>query len=95
MADGNITVTVNAWADEVAALVAEVKRLHAELRHAREGLTKGRTRMREDIERLRAALILSVQAMRAPLDDWKGEVERKALDAAALALGPNVNDATS
>ena len=65
MADGNITVTVNARADEVAALIAEV-------------------------ERLRAALILSVQAMRAPLDDWKGEVERMALDAAALALGPNV-----
>ena len=64
MADGNITVTVNARADEVAALIAEV-------------------------ERLRAALILSVQAMRAPLDDWKGEVERMALDAAALALGPN------
>jgi hypothetical protein len=90
MADGHITVTVCARADEVAALVAEVKQLRAELQYARDGLTKGRTRMREDIEHLRAALILSVQAMRAPLDDWKGELERKALDAAALVLGPNV-----
>lgn len=30
--------------------------LHAELQYARDGLTKGRTRMREDNERLRAAL---------------------------------------
>ena len=41
-------------------------------------------------EALEAALTLAVQAMRAPLDDWKGELERKALDAAALALRPNV-----
>lgn len=32
------------------------------------------------------ALELSVLAMRAPLDDWKGEVERKALDVANAAL---------
>jgi len=42
--------------------------------------------MRDEIKRLRAALILSVQAMRAPLDDWKGCVERRALDDAALVL---------
>lgn len=32
------------------------------------------------------ALLLAVDAMRAPLDDWKGVVERKALDAARAAL---------
>ena len=31
--------------------------LHAELKYARDGLTKGRTRMREDNERMRAALV--------------------------------------
>lgn len=41
-----------------------------------------------DKERLTiAALKLAVQAMRAPLDDWKGELERKALDAARAVLG--------
>ena len=42
-----------------------------------------------EVQQLRDALALAVHAMRAPLDDWKGELERKALDAAALALGPN------
>jgi len=42
------------------------------------------------VEALRAALQLAMWAMRAPLDDWKGECERKALDAAHAALGPNV-----
>jgi hypothetical protein len=36
-------------------------------------------------ERLHAALQLAVWAMRAPLDDWKGECERKALDAPGCA----------
>ena len=40
-------------------------------------------------EALEAALTLAVHAMRAPLDDWKGECERRALDAANAALGPN------
>ena len=43
---------------------------------------------RTDKERLMVdALTLSVQAMRAPLDGWKGELERKALDAAHAVLG--------
>lgn len=45
----------------------------------------------------REALELAVQAMRAPLDDWKGELERKALDAARKALAqpeqPALSDA--
>jgi hypothetical protein len=39
---------------------------------------------------LREALRLSVEAMRAPIDEWKGVVERRALDAAKSALTPNV-----
>ena len=42
------------------------------------------------LQAVESALTLAVQAMRAPLDDWKGELERKALDAAHAALGPNV-----
>ena len=40
-----------------------------------------------DVPALRKALELSVQAMRAPFDGGKGELERKALDAARAALG--------
>lgn len=47
-------------------------------------------RLRKEADELRAALKLAMWAMRAPLDDWKGECERKALDAARAALGPNV-----
>ena len=36
--------------------------------------------------RMREALETAVLAMRAPLDGWKGEVERRALDAARAAL---------
>lgn len=39
-----------------------------------------------EIDALRAALRLAQDAMRAPLDDWKGNVERRALDAASAAL---------
>lgn len=40
-----------------------------------------------EVATMRDALTLAVQAMRAPLDDWKGELERKALDAARAVLG--------
>jgi hypothetical protein len=40
----------------------------------------------EDASELRRVLELAVHAMRAPLDDWKGELERKALDAARAVL---------
>lgn len=42
---------------EVLRLQCDMKDVRAELQHARDGLTKGRTRMREDNERLRAALL--------------------------------------
>jgi hypothetical protein len=38
-----------------------------------------------------AALKLAIEAMRAPLDDWKGVVERKALDASNAALAKAVH----
>lgn len=43
---------------EIERLRAENDALKRDLQHARDGLTKGRTRMREDNERLRAALAL-------------------------------------
>lgn len=46
---------------------------------------------RAEIAELRDALKLAMWAMRSPLDDWKGECERKALDAAHVALEPKVN----
>jgi len=59
MADGNITVEVitQAAQAELERLRAENAALKHDLQYARDGLTKGRTRMREDNERLRAALV--------------------------------------
>lgn len=48
------------WSPDHALLeeaADKIVSLHAELQHARDGLTKGRTRMREDSERMRAALV--------------------------------------
>jgi len=70
--------------DEVKRLEQARDTYFAERNSARDAW---RSRMTE-AERLREALTLAVHAMRAPLDDWKGEVERKALDAAAAALNP-------
>ena len=63
MADGNITVEVSTQAAqaELARLRAENAALKRDLEYARGGLTKGRTRMREDITWLRA----EVQQLRA------------------------------
>lgn len=54
MADGNITVDVSTQAaqTELKRLRAENAALKRDLQYARDGLTKGRTRMREDNERL-------------------------------------------
>lgn len=59
MADGNITVEVSTQAAqaEIERLRAENAALKRDLQYARDGLTKGRARMREDNERLRAALL--------------------------------------
>ena len=54
MADGSITVEVSTQAAqaELERLRAEHAALKRDLQYARDGLTKGRTRMREDNERL-------------------------------------------
>ena len=54
MADGTITVEVSTQAAQVELerLRAENAALKRDLQYARDGLTKGRTRMREDNERL-------------------------------------------
>ena len=54
MADGNITVevTTKAAQAELERLRTENAALKHDLQYARDGLTKGRTRMREDNERL-------------------------------------------
>lgn len=62
MADGNIKVQVSTQAAraELERLRAENAALKRDLKYARDGLTKGRTRMREDNERLQA----EVEALR-------------------------------
>ena len=58
MANGNITVEVSTQAAqaELERLRAENAALKRDLEYARSGLTNGRSRMREDIARLQAAL---------------------------------------
>ena len=99
MADGNITVEVSTQAAqaELERLRAENAALKRDLQYARDGLMKGRTRMREDNERLGAALraVLQTSVGRqtlAQLADGQGTAtdEGKAwIAAAALVLGPN------
>lgn len=43
--------------------------------------------MKLEMDRMREALVMSVNAMREPFDGWKGEVEALALAAARSALG--------
>ena len=65
----------------------EIQRLRAELQYARDGLTKGRSRMREDLERHKPL----VQAVDGLLDDGHMNTEHLARLRAAweAALGPN------
>jgi uncharacterized membrane protein YccC len=73
---------------DVRDAVTEIQRLRAELQHARDGLTKGRSRMREDLERHKPL----VQAVEWLLDDGHMNTEHLARLRAAweAALGPNV-----
>lgn len=52
-----VEVSTQAAQAELERLRAENAALKLDLQYARDGLTKGRTRMREDNERLRAALL--------------------------------------
>ena len=87
MADGNITVEVNTKAAqaELERLRAENAALKHDLQYARDGLIRGRTRMREDNERLRAAL----EAVLAWGTDETYERAKAACDTARALLGPN------
>lgn len=70
-----------------AVLLGDVTGLYAELRHARDGLTKGRTRMREDNERLAKALRELVEL---ELDGKHAdECAIEAWERARVLLGPN------
>lgn len=65
-------------------LRTDIKRLYAELQHARDGLTTGRTRMREDNERLRAerdAAVKDAERMRGLLSECLPYVEDARLHA--------------
>ena len=108
MADGNITVEVSTQAaqEELARLRAENAALKHDLQYARDGLIRGRTRMREDNERLRAALAellschtesagwsMSMLTDRAEFDAMLARSQERlhtAIGAAREALGPNV-----
>ena len=67
----------------------EIQRLRAELQYARDGLTKGRSRMREDLERHKPL----VQAVEWVVEEGHMHVEDLARLRAALdGLRPNVAD---
>ena len=87
MADGNITVEVTTQAAqaELERLRAENAALKLDLQYARDGLTKGRSRMREDNERLREAL----GEVLAWGTDENYERAKVACNTARALLGPN------
>jgi len=83
----------------------KIVKLHAELQYARDGLTKGRTRMREDIARLRAELAAAQPAQddayycgrRDEEKDWASRFDNlsamlKQSDERYMALLKNVAD---
>lgn len=105
MADGNITVEVSTQAAqaELERLRTENAALKHDLQYARDGLIRGRTRMREDNERLSAALreLVELEDMRLRLrqlhemghgTDYDNYHKRLPLAwaAARAVLGPNV-----
>lgn len=72
---------------DMLAALEELKRLRAELQYARDGLAKGRSRMREDLERHKPL----VQAVEWVVEEGYMHVEDLARLRAALdGLRPNV-----
>jgi hypothetical protein len=106
MADGNITVEVSTQAaqTELERLRAENAALKHDLQYARDGLTKGRTRMREDNERLREVvgrMVAGIDHLDKLAREWEPDhssgadrrgwlLAKDARDDAVRALGPNV-----
>lgn len=79
--------------NELAALRARVAELEGDLNVARLQLGArvcSECPAKARVAELEAALSLAVDAMRAPLDGWKGEVERQALDVARATLRAGV-----
>ena len=105
MADGNITVEVSTQSAqaELRRLRAENAALKRDLEYARSGLTKGRTRMREDLERLRevaARMVAGIDHLDKLAREWEPDhssgadrrgwlLAKDARDDAARLLGPN------
>lgn len=94
------------WSPDPALLeeaADKIVSLHAELQHARDGLTKGRTRMREDLERLRevaARMVAGIDHLDKLTREWEPDhssgadrrgwlLAKDARDDAARLLGPN------
>ena len=82
MADGGITVEVSTQAtqDELQRLRDQNATLKRDLVYARDGLTKGRTRMREDIARLKA----ENAALKREAHTWSKAAETYAASEARL-----------
>jgi hypothetical protein len=59
-----------------------------------EGEAQANARLIAAAPELLEALKLAVQAMRAPMDEWKGEVERRALDTANAAIAKATGSAS-
>lgn len=63
------------------------------LRRQRDSSIRALKAERERAGKMEHALVISQRAMRAPMDEWKGELERPALDAiAALAAQEGRHD---
>lgn len=77
-------------------LSVEIESLRAQLAECQRGRDAARLEIEKwhekfakteiDRDRLRAAALVAQWALREPLNDWKGECERKALDALSEAL---------
>ena len=72
----NLVMADEAWHDSEYVAASDYDALSAEL-----------AALRVERDALRAALNTAMWAMRQPLDEWKGECERKALDKAHAVLG--------
>ena len=86
VSDGDIYNVAKGTSDSTAYKQAALEALEKWNTRAAPETAAERDRLRAQVERLAEALNISVRAMQAPLDDWKGEVERHALDLANAAL---------
>lgn len=89
---GGLVVGGGEGSAEVLICTMATNTRHDEGRHNRELIIEAPTlrarldKAEAENERLRAALNTAMWAMQQPLDQWKGECERKALNEARAAL---------